>query len=199
MEDPEEIYIDGVEREGEIFLEGLQNKKSLAELEKQYSQKVKEIRRIYEKSLRKDINKEKEINEAKNNTKKPKEEVKEFRVENIKLNRNWKDKKQIEASFLIYKIKRKIKNFIQLITPDYFIYSYYKITRVTKDTFKEIKDIVERVLGKISKNISDILYYIKKGFIKIITDIKDIIDIFKIKNKKEKKEDGKKEPGKQTS
>jgi len=199
MEDPEEIYIDGVEREGEIFLEGLQNKKSLAELEKQYSQKVKEIRRIYEKSLRKDNNKEKEINEVKNNTKKPEEEVKEFRVENIKLNKNWKDEKQIEASFLIYKIKRKIKNFIQLITPDYFIYSYYKITRVTKDTFKEIKNIVERVWGKISKNISDILYYIKNGFIKIITDIKNIIDIFKIKNKKEKKEDGKKEPGKQTS
>ena len=47
MEDLEEVYSEGLEKEGEIFIEGLQNKKSLAELEKRYSQKVKEIRRIY--------------------------------------------------------------------------------------------------------------------------------------------------------
>ena len=60
MDNLEEEYTERVEREEEIFLEGLQNRKSLAELEKEYSKKVKEIRRIYEKSLKKELKKGKE-------------------------------------------------------------------------------------------------------------------------------------------
>ena len=108
MEDTEEVYVEGLEKEGEIFLEGLQNKKSLGELEKQYSKKVKEIRRIYEKSIKKELGIEKEKTQDKTHKKIQQEDIKEFQVENIGLEKSWKEKKRIEISSKGYKIKRKI-------------------------------------------------------------------------------------------
>jgi hypothetical protein len=193
MEDLEEKYIEGTEREEEIFIEGLQNKKSLAELEKQYSQKVKEIRRIYEKSLRKDLEKQRETPEIKSKISSQNKEEKEFHVENIKLEDTWRNKKQVEITSLGYRIKRKINNFIKLITPNYIIYSYYKIIRILKDIFKETREFFEYIWEKISRNILNNLYYIKDGFMKVVLDMKKILEIFKRKGKKKEKEDGKKD------
>lgn len=170
MNDLEEEYTEKIEREGEIFLEGLQNKRSLKELEKEYSKKVKEIRRIYEKSLRKELEKEKnkQIKEAKKGVNLEFKEDKEFQVEKLNLEKNWKEKKQIEVTSLGYRFKRRIKGFIKKILPDYLIYMYYKIKRFLKDFFKDLKRITSRIWNKASEKISNTASLIKRGFLKII-------------------------------
>ena len=129
MNDLEEKYTEGVEREGEIFLEGLQNKKDLGQLEKEYSKKVKEIRKVYEKSMKKELQKERESWEIKSKVNFHGKEEKEFRVHNLNLEKNWGEKKQIEVISSSYRLKRKIKNLIYRITPNKLIYIYYKISR----------------------------------------------------------------------
>lgn len=187
MDDLEEKYAENIEKEEEIFLEGLQNKKSLGELEKEYSTKVKELRRIYEKALKKDINKEKEkeIKKAKDRTRNPEKEENEFRVKNLELEDDWKEKKQIEITSWTYRTKRKIKNFIYIITPNYAIYLYYKIKRILNDFFKDIRNIFDNIWENISEILSNILSSIKEGFIKITSDIGKIKNIFKSKSKKD--------------
>jgi hypothetical protein len=200
MDDLEEQYAENIEKEEEIFLEGIQNRKGLGELEKEYSQKVKEIRRIYEKSLKKNLNeeKEKEIQKAKNKIKIPEKEEKEFHVKNLELEENWGEKKQIEIASWEYRTKRKIKNFIKIITPNCIIYLYYKIKRILHDFFKSIGDFLERIWEKISGSILNTLSLIKDGFIKIISDIAKIPNMFRRKSQKdEKKENANKDSKKQ--
>jgi hypothetical protein len=189
MDDLEEKYAEDIEKEEEIFLDGLQNKKSLGELEKEYSKKVKEIRRIYEKSLKKDLNeeKEKEIQKAKNKTKNPEKEEKEFHVQNLELDNNWEEKKQIEITSWTYKTKRKLNNFMRIIIPNHMVYMYYKIKRILGDYFKDARNFLENIWENISESILNNLSSIKEGIIKIITDIGKISSIFKTKNKKDKK------------
>jgi hypothetical protein len=193
MEDLEETYAEGIETEEEVFLEGLKNKKSLAELEKQYSKKVKEIRRIYEKSLKKELDKERENLETDNKTKTPEKNEKQFQVQNLNLEKNWWERKKIEISSSEYRIQRKIKYFIQLTIPNYFIFLYYKTERILKDFFNEIRRFFENVWENISEKILNVLSYIKNGFIKITSDMKRIIDKFKRKKKKDKEGEKKKE------
>jgi hypothetical protein len=178
MEDLEEKYAEDIEKEEEIFLEGLQNKKTLGELEKEYSKKVKEIRRVYEKLLKKDLNdeKEKEIKNVKNKIKNTESNEKEFHVKNLRLEENWLDKKQIEISSWRYKNKRKISNFFGIIMPNYLIYFYYKTKRIFNDIFKDARNIFENIWEKISGIISDALSSIKGGVIKIISSIKKVIN-----------------------
>jgi hypothetical protein len=203
MDDLEEVYAENIEKEEEIFLDGLQNKKSLGELEKEYSKKVKEIRRIYEKSLRKDLNeeKEKEIKKAKEKIKNPEMEKNEFHTQNLELENNWEEKKQIEVASWEYKTKRRVKNFIQGITPNSFIYTEYKIKRVFGDFFRETREFSEDIWKKISESILNSLSFIKEGFIKIVSDIGKITNLFKRKSKKneknEKKENANKNSEKQ--
>jgi hypothetical protein len=202
MEDLEETYLEGMEKEGEVFIEGLQNKKNLAELEKKYSKKVKEIRRIYEKSLKKELNKERVIHPIKKDIKSKQEEGEEFHVKNLDLEERWGEKKQIEITSFSYRLKRKIKSVIQSIAPDYFIYSYYKIKRNINDFVKETREMFSRNWNKISTKISNAALYIKEGFMRVINNMKKIVDGFKKKEAKgkegEKKEDAKKDPTKQT-
>jgi hypothetical protein len=200
MDDLEEVYLEGIEREGEIFIEGLQNKKGLAELEKQYSEKVKEIRRIYEKSFKKELNKEKKTEQNKKKIENQKKDEKEFHVKNLTLDKNWREKEEIEITSFGYKIKRKIRDFIQVIIPNYFIYLYYKIKRNIRDISKEVRDFFDRIMSKVSSKIANIFSYIKDGFFKIVLGIKKIAGVFKKKKpkekEKEKKDDTKKSSGK---
>jgi hypothetical protein len=202
MEDVEEKYVEGVEREGEIFIEGLENKKSLAELEKKYSQKVKEIRRIYEKSIKKELNKERELTQTKTKLNVQKVGGKEFQVQEIDLEDSWREKKEIEITSWSYRFNRKIKNILNKITPNFIIYSYYKTKRIVNDFSKEVREFFSRTWENISEEIAKVISYIKEGFSKIITDIKNIAKIFKIKKNKEKegekKENGKKDSRKDT-
>jgi hypothetical protein len=193
MDNFEEVYAENIEKEGEIFLEGIQNKKSLGELEKEYSKKVKEIRRIYERSLRKDLNeeKEKEIQKAKNKTRTKEKEEREFHVKNLNLDKSWGERKQIEITSLGYKTKIKIKNFFRIVIPNYLVYTYYKIKRSINYFFKDIMEIFIHIFEKISDKISNSLSFVKEGFIKVLSILKRIINIFKIKKSK-KEEDGKK-------
>jgi hypothetical protein len=193
MDDLEETYSENMEKEEEIFLEGLQNKKSLGELEKEYSQKVKEIRRIYEKSLRKDLNeeKEREIKKAKEKIKGTEKEEKEYHVQNLPMDKNWEERKQTEITSWSYRTKRKIKNFIQVATPNFFIYLYYKTKRIVGEFFRGIKEFFGNAWDKISESILNSLSFIKDGFIKIISDMEKIPNIFKRKAKKDEKGDKK--------
>ena len=200
MDDLEEKYAEDIEREGEIFLDGLQNRKSLGELEKEYSKKVKEIRGIYEKSLKKDLNEErdKEIQKAKNKTKSSEKEEDEFHVKNLELEENWKERKNIEFTSWSYRNRIKTNNFIQKILPKYVIYIYYRIKRVLSDFFKDARNLMENIWEKISENVLNSLSFVKEGIIKIITDIGKIQNIFKGNGKKDKKgerkEDANKKP-----
>jgi hypothetical protein len=114
------------------------------------------------------------------------------------LENSWKEKKEIEINSGGYRIKRKIKNFIQKLTPNFLMYSYYKTKRILKDIFKDVSGFFDRTWQSISDKIIKILSYIKDGFVKIISDIKRIGNgfksIFKSKKTKEgdKKKDGKK-------
>ena len=203
MDDPEELYAEGVEREGELFLEGLQNKKDIGELEKEYSKKVKEIRRIYEKSIKKDLEKERDSLVVKNKANIGGNEGKEFRVQSLDLERSWKEKKQVEVASLGYRIKRKMKNTIHRITPNWLIYLYYRIKRASKDTHKEIKDFLIKVKDKFVKKILNIFSYIKEGFLILASGIKKVLNMFKKKQKKgenlKKEENPKKEDGTKNS
>jgi hypothetical protein len=200
MDDLEEKYAEDIEREGEIFLDGLQNRKSLGELEKEYSKKVKEIRGIYEKSLKKDLNEErdKEIQKAKNKTKSSEKEENEFHVKNLELEENWKERKNIEFTSWGYRTKIKTNNFIQKIIPRYATYIYYRIKRVLSDFFKDARNLMENIWEKISENVLNSLSFVKEGIIKIITDIGKIQNLFKGNGKKDKKgerkEDANKKP-----
>lgn len=193
MGDFEEDYTEGVEKEGEIFLEGLNNNKRLSELEKEYSKKVKEIRRIYEKSIKKDLNRErkKEIEKINKKSKISRDgEVEAFKVKNLELEKNWKEKKEIEMASWGYRIKIKTINFIKKITPNFIIYLYFKVKRVLRDNYNEIANFLERIQEKVSDKILKILNYIKDKFIKLKNYSKEIIE--KISEKlKRKKKDGK--------
>jgi hypothetical protein len=191
MEDLEEVYNEGIEKEGEIFIEGLQNKKSLAELEKRYSQKVKEIRRIYERSLKKELNKENDKNQKKEKRIIKQEDGKEFQVQKLILSKTWEEEKEIEMKSASYRVIRKIKIFIQKITPNYAIYSYYKVKRILGDFYKEIIRFFGRVWDNIYEGISNILSYIKDGFNTILSGIIKITEIFKKKKSKDKEEEKK--------
>jgi hypothetical protein len=196
MNDLEEEYTEKIENEEEIFIDGLQNKKNIEGLEKEYSKKVKEIRKIYEKSLKKDLyeEKEREIKKIKNRIKTQEKEEKEFHTEGLKLDDGWKEKEEIEIASRGYKLERKIKNFIQKITPNFLLYSYYKLKRSTKDFFRVIGDFFEDNWNKFTENIMNSLSFIKEGFIKIISDLAKIATFFKKKKKEgEKKEDGNKD------
>jgi hypothetical protein len=194
MEDLEEFYSEGVEKEGELFLEGLEKKRDIGELEKEYSKKVKEIRRIYEKSLKKDLYKEKEIMQTKKPSKPQKGEVKEFRVENLDLEDNWRDEGQVKINSFSYKIGRKIKDFIKKIAPNLLIYKYYKSKVVLKNFFKEIDGYIRNIFEKISERILRVVGYVREGFLKVLSEVKKMTDIFKRKKSKEgkgeKKENG---------
>jgi hypothetical protein len=201
MDDLEEKYAENIEKEEEIFLDGLQNKKSLGELEKEYSTKVKEIRRIYEKSLKKDINeeKEREIQKAKYKAPNSEKEEREFHVQNLELEENWNEKKQIEITSWGYRTKRKIKNFFGIIIPNSFLYVYYKIKRILENFSRELKEFLKNICEKFYGGIVNSLSFIKEGFIKIISDIEKIGRLFKRKGKKEengrKKENSSKDSG----
>jgi|WetSurMetagenome_2_1015567.scaffolds.fasta_scaffold172530_3 hypothetical protein len=201
MDDLEEEYAENIEKEEEIFLDGLQNKKSLGELEKEYSTKVKEIRRIYEKSLKKDLNeeKEREIQKAKYKGPKSEKEEKEFHVQNLELEENWNEKKQIEITSLGYRTKRKIKNSFGVMIPNSFVYVYYQIKRILMDFSRELREFFKDVWSKFYGGIVNSLSFIKEGFIKIIYDIEKIGNIFKKRGKKEenggKKENTSKDSG----
>jgi len=120
MRDFEEEYAERIEEEGEILLEGLRNQKSLAELEKEYSKRVKEIRKAYEKSVKKDMLKKEAFQKSEKKEKgKKKEEV--FEVEGVKLEKNWLEKKHLKLKLTTYKIKRNLVNFIYKITPKFII------------------------------------------------------------------------------
>jgi hypothetical protein len=195
MNDLEEKYTEGIEKEGEIFLEGLQNKKDLGQLEKEYSKKVKEIRRVYEKSMKKELQKERESWEIKSKANFHGKEEKEFRVHNLNLEKNWGEKKQIEVISSSYRLKRKIKNLIYRITPNRLMYIYYKIKRISKDTSKDIKGFLRRHKDKAQEKLIRAASYIKEGFLAVVAGFKIVLNIFKRKNKKG--EDGKtKEDGK---
>ncbi len=194
MGDFEEEYIEGIEKEGEIFLEGLRNNKKLSELEKEYSKKVKEIRKIYEKSIKKDLIKErkKEIDKVKGKKLSKDGEVEAFHVKSLELEKNWEEKKEIELSSWSYKTKVKISNFIRKITPNFFIYSYFKVRRIVKNIYKDISDFLERVKENIADKTFKIWSYIKDKFIKLKNSIKLII-YFILEKIKKKKKDGKAE------
>lgn len=201
MNDLEEKYTEGVEREGEIFLEGLQNKKDLGQLEKEYSKKVKEIRKVYEKSMKKELQKERESWEIKSKVNFHGKEEKEFRVHNLNLEKNWGEKKQIEVISSSYRLKRKIKNLIYRITPNKLIYIYYKIKRISKDTAKDINGFLKRHKDKTQEKLIRAALYIKEGFLAVVAGFKIVLNIFKRKNKKgangKTKEDGKRDTEKQ--
>lgn len=189
MGELDDQYAEGIEKENELFLEGLQNKRSLREMEREYSQKVKEIRRIYEKSLKKDLNeeKEKEIEKIRNKKKPKEKEEKEFHVRGIELEKNWKEKKRIEVKSWGYRTKRKVKNFIQRAIPNKMIYLHYKTKRILKDFFGDIWEFLSRIFRKVSKRIVNEFSLIKDGFIKMFSDIKNIIKKFRSKKKKGEK------------
>ncbi len=187
MRDLEEQYTEGMEREGEIFLEGLQNKRDIGELEKEYSKKVKEIRRIYEKSLKKELDKERQSQGIKNKINLEGKEEKEFHVQNLKLEKSWGEKKQVEIASSSYMIKRRLKNGVYNLTPNFFIYLYYKTKRIVKDTSKEINNFLERNKERISRKVGEIFSYIKEGFLTVFLGLKKVVKIFKKKEKKEEK------------
>lgn len=199
MNDPEEQYAEGIEREGEIFLEGLQNKKDIGELEKEYSKKVKEIRRIYEKSLRKELEKEHNSQKVKNKADLEIKEEKEFRVQNLNLEKSWGERKQIEVASSKYRMKRKIKNTLSKILPNFLIYLYYKTKRILKDGFKEVKGFLKRRKEKTLEKIINTFTYIKEGLLIVVSSVKKVLNLLKkkkkeenIKDKEKNKEDGSK-------
>lgn len=204
MNDLEEEYRENLEKEGELFLEGLKNKRSLGELEKEYSKKVREIRRIYEKSLKKELEKEKnsQIKGVKKNINIQEKKEKPFQVESIELNKNWKERKQIEVASSSYKTKRKIKDFIQKALPNYLLYSYYRIKRILKDFFKEVGKKITKIWNNSSEKALNVLSLIKKGFLKIISIMKRLWVFIRKKIKKDKgdkKEEDKVSGGKKES
>jgi len=192
MGELEEEYEEGIEREEELFLEGLKNNKSLAELEEQYSRKVKEIRRIYEKSLKKELYGSKEIKDIKKKENK-KEEPKEFKAEGIILEKNKIEKTKIKLESINYKIRRKLKNFFDKIIPEKVIYLSHKIKINIKNIHKISKSSLKRAINKILSNLNTILIYTKEGFIKVISEIKKIVFLFKRRKKENNKEGNKKE------
>jgi hypothetical protein len=201
MNDLEEKYTEGIEREGELFLEGLQNKKDIGQLEKEYSKKVKEIRRIYEKSMRRELQKERESWEIKNKANLQGKEEKEFQVHNLNLEKNWGEKKHIEIISSSYRLKRKIKNTIYKITPNGLMYIYYKIKRIIKDSSKEVRGFLRRKKDKVLERMVKSGVYVKEGFLAVVAGFKIVLNLFRRKKKKEgdgkAKEDGKKDTEKQ--
>ncbi len=199
MEDFEEIYNEGIEAEGEAFLEGLRNKRNIADLEKEYSKRVKEIRKVYEKSLKKDIIKKEEYHEKKKNSSNRDKEEKEFKVQELDLEKNWKEKKEIKINSWAYKVKRRIKNTLYTITPSFIIYRYHRFKISWSSFTKDTKNLFKINGEKISSRLLKIITYIKEGLMLIITKIKSITNVFK--NKKQKdikdKKDGTSQPKEQ--
>ncbi len=187
MDDLEERYLEGVEKEGEILLEGLKGNKSLGELEKEYSKKVKEIRKIYEKSLKKELKKEKE-NPSTKKSKKDKEKTKEFKAEGVELERGWIEDKKIKTEVNSYNFKRKIKNFFYKISPNKIIYLFHRLKIIKINFFKQINFSFKRTFNKISTKVITILTYIKEGFMKVVSEFKRLFSFFSKQKKKEKTE-----------
>lgn len=191
MGELEEEYEEGIEREEELFIEGLKNNKSLTELEKQYSKKVKEIRKIYEKSLKKDLYASSEIKSIKKreNTE---EKFKEFKAEGVALEKNKIEKAKIKLESANYKVRRKIKNFFDKIIPRKIIYLSHKIRINIKSINKDSKNMLKRLINKLSNSLNTIWTYVKDGFMKVISNIKRILSLFTKKKKQDKKEEDKK-------
>lgn len=182
MRDLEEEYAERIEEEGEILLEGLRNQKSLAELEKEYSKRVKEIRKVYEKSVKKEMLKKEVFQKSeKKEESKKKEEV--FEVEGVELEKNWLEKKHLKLKLTTYKIKRNLVNFIYKITPKFIIYRYYRNKRVISDFKKEVKGFFRRRKEKISDFVTKLLTHIKKGGSSIKNNLKKIMGVFKFSKK----------------
>jgi len=188
MKDIEEFYIEGVEKEGETFLDGLNNKKSLAELEKEYSKKVKEIRKIYEKSMKKELEKEKDalIKSAKKKGLQKKEGEK-FEPKGFDLNKSWYERKKIEIYIGMYNLKRKLKNSIKIITPNKIIFLYYKLGKNTRYLFKKTRTFLENTWKKFSEKVLNAFNSTKNGIIKFFNIINEKVS--KLRIKKNKKED----------
>lgn len=197
MKDIEEFYIEGVEQEGENFLEGLKNGRSLAELEKEYSKKVKEIRKIYEKSFKKELNKEKLVLIKSTKTsglQKHREE--KFEPTKFNLEKTQIEREKIKISIGAYNFRRKLKNLIQKITPNRLIFLHYKLIKNVKYLLKKIGGILEKIWKKCFEKVLNILRSIKSEIFKLNSIL--IEGINKLKRKKNKKEDGeKKDIGKQ--
>ncbi len=199
MEDFEEIYSEGIEAEGEAFLEGLRNKRNISDLEKEYSKRVKEIRKVYEKSLKKDIIKKEEYREKKKNSSDMEMKEKEFKVQSLDLEKNWKEEKEIKIHSWAYKIKRKIKNLLYNITPNFMIYEYHKFKISWGSFTKDSKNFFKRNTEKISSKLLKMITYIKEGLMLIVSKIKSISNLFKNKKQKEikDKKDGTNQPKEQ--
>jgi hypothetical protein len=178
MEDPEEIYVNEIEEESERFLEGLQTKKSLGELEKEYSRKVKEIRNIYEKSIKKELEQE-----AKNlEIKKANLEISEkkpYKAHCLKMEKSWSEKKKIGLISEEYKIERKIKNLIQKYFPKKIIYFFYRSKIIARNFFNKIGLYLEKIKDRIIESIEIIFSGIKKGISNITAGLKKLSNFFK--------------------
>lgn len=178
MEDSEEVYANGIEEENEKFLEGLQNKKSLGELEEEYSKKVKEIRNIYEKSIKKELEQE-----AKNTkVKKIDLEIKKgepYKAHCLKMEKSWGEKKKIDITCSRYKTERKIKNFYQRFFPKKIIYFFYRSKIVMDNCLSKIGLYLENLKNIIVGVIKIIFSGIKTGILGIASGVKKIADRIK--------------------
>ncbi len=185
MRDIEEEYSKDIEKEEEIFREGAKKNKSIAELEKRYSKKVKEIREIYEKSLKKELRGSKNIQKQKKDN--PKKEVQDLNEREKNVEKDNIGKIRVKFESKIYKIGRKIKNFLYKITPTKIIYIYHKIGALVKNFNKNIKRILKHILNKFVGKLKLIGEFIKNIYFNMMSFLRTLFSKFNRKEKKGKK------------
>lgn len=193
MEDIEEIYEEGIEKENEEFIEGLKQNKKIKDVEKNYKKDSKELRNKYEKEYRKKLNKEKkqELKKISEKTKpKKRQETKPYEVKNLDMNLDWKQKARVKGVKKIYKIKRKAIDLYQENYPEKIIYLRYKTQKRTNKTLNSIKKFFTNNFDIVYEEIKGFLKFLKKFFKQSSKKIKEELNAIsgKILRRKKKKE-----------
>lgn len=195
MQDPEEVYNESLEKEDEEFLKGLEEGKSLDELEKNYVKKTKKLRKKFQSSYGKYLKKHPPESEKTPEEKKEEEETLKgrFKVKPLNLERSWKDEASFKLSSKKFKVKRKANDFFEKITPDFILKIYYKFRKKKRVFFFEFNLFFEKLTLKIKSTMKDISSFFKRISDSIVGFLKKISEFVNKKIGRKKKSEDKKE------
>jgi hypothetical protein len=205
MEDLEEYYENENEKNNEEFIGELKENKDVENVEREYKNRTKALRKKYEKEFRKNLEseKKKEIEKIRNKTKPRKLTANEaYQVKSLDMELGWKEKTYLEGVSRGYKLRRKLNDIYEKTVPNSVIYFNYKVKKNVKRTYTEIIDFISDTFNTIVLSLGQFIVgtgkFFTSFFDKINEKVKNIVNKLK-KKKEEKKDNGKKEDSSSTN
>jgi hypothetical protein len=196
MEDIEDYYEEGNEKNNEDFIEELGKKEKIEEVEKKYKDKSKKLRKKYEKEYKNnlEIERKKEIEKIKNKTKSKKlTQNEQYESKGLDLELTWKEKVSLSISLISYRFGRKLSDFYEKIVPNRVIYFNYKLKNNSQRIFREIIEFIQETSNIIINSLGQFFKAISRFFVLFFTKINEKIKILINKIFKKKKEEERKD------